>query len=59
MNIFKTLFQVWENEFLTWNQSDFCGIDMLTVPATRVWNPDLFIQEEFVLLLLFYLFTGI
>ncbi|XP_027141623.1 5-hydroxytryptamine receptor 3A isoform X2 [Larimichthys crocea] len=37
---------VWENEFLTWNQSDFCGIDMLTVPATRVWNPDLFIQED-------------
>ncbi|TMS14821.1 5-hydroxytryptamine receptor 3A [Larimichthys crocea] len=37
---------VWENEFLTWNQSDFCGIDMLTVPATRVWNPDVFIQED-------------
>ncbi|XP_033999804.1 5-hydroxytryptamine receptor 3A-like [Trematomus bernacchii] len=36
----------WTNEFLTWNSTDFCGINMLTVPRTRLWIPDIEIQED-------------
>ena len=36
------------NEFLSWNESDFCGIDMLVVPRNKLWAPDLSIQEEWV-----------
>ncbi|XP_073349812.1 5-hydroxytryptamine receptor 3A-like [Pagrus major] len=36
----------WRNEFLTWNSSDFCGIDELTVPTSRLWIPDINIQED-------------
>ncbi|KAK5884460.1 hypothetical protein CesoFtcFv8_018279 [Champsocephalus esox] len=36
----------WTNEFLTWNSTDFCGINMLTVPRSRLWIPDIQINEE-------------
>ncbi|XP_061567865.1 5-hydroxytryptamine receptor 3A-like [Cololabis saira] len=36
----------WKNEFLTWNPSDFCGIDMLTLPRDTIWIPDVAIQED-------------
>ncbi|XP_053194927.1 5-hydroxytryptamine receptor 3A-like [Scomber japonicus] len=37
---------VWPNEFLTWNSSDFCGIDMVTVSRSMLWTPDIVIQED-------------
>ncbi|XP_029364740.1 5-hydroxytryptamine receptor 3A [Echeneis naucrates] len=37
---------VWKNEFLSWNPSDFCGIDSVTVPGSRLWIPDIIIQED-------------
>ncbi|XP_041813754.1 5-hydroxytryptamine receptor 3A-like [Chelmon rostratus] len=36
----------WTNEFLTWKPSDFCGINRLTVPRSRLWIPDVTIQED-------------
>ncbi|XP_035853003.1 5-hydroxytryptamine receptor 3A-like isoform X2 [Sander lucioperca] len=36
----------WINEFLTWNSSDFCGINMLTIPRSMLWIPDMHIQED-------------
>ncbi|XP_069021316.1 5-hydroxytryptamine receptor 3A-like [Embiotoca jacksoni] len=36
----------WTNEFLTWNPSDFCGIDSLSIPRSKVWIPDISIQED-------------
>ncbi|CAK6971276.1 -hydroxytryptamine receptor 3A-like [Scomber scombrus] len=36
----------WPNEFLTWNSSDFCGLDMVTVPRSMLWTPDIVIQED-------------
>ncbi|KAF6737269.1 5-hydroxytryptamine receptor 3A [Oryzias melastigma] len=38
--------QHWTNEFLTWNPSDFCGIDKVTIPKSLVWNPDVDIDED-------------
>ncbi|XP_026181535.1 5-hydroxytryptamine receptor 3A [Mastacembelus armatus] len=36
----------WKNEYLTWNSSDFCGINTLTVLRSLLWIPDVTIQEE-------------
>ncbi|XP_068434515.1 5-hydroxytryptamine receptor 3A-like [Clinocottus analis] len=36
----------WMNEFLSWNPSDFCGIDSLCVPRTSLWIPDVAIKED-------------
>ncbi|XP_037331886.2 5-hydroxytryptamine receptor 3A-like [Pungitius pungitius] len=37
---------LWTNEFLTWNKSDFCGIDKLMVPRSTQWIPDVVIAED-------------
>ncbi|KAJ4932273.1 hypothetical protein JOQ06_010698 [Pogonophryne albipinna] len=36
----------WTNEYLTWNPNDFCGINMLTVPRSTLWLPDVEILED-------------
>ncbi|KAM9746257.1 5-hydroxytryptamine receptor 3A isoform 2-T2 [Menidia menidia] len=36
----------WPNEFLTWNSSHFCGIDLLTFPRSAFWVPDVCIEED-------------
>ncbi|XP_075937790.1 5-hydroxytryptamine receptor 3A-like [Anarhichas minor] len=36
----------WTNEFLTWNPSDFCGIDRMTIPRSSLWIPDVDIEED-------------
>lgn len=38
--------QSWTNEFLTWNSSDFCGIEEITLPKSLLWIPDVRINEE-------------
>lgn len=40
--------QYWQNEFLTWNPSDYCGIKMLAIPRSMLWIPDVTILEEYV-----------
>ncbi|XP_029997960.1 5-hydroxytryptamine receptor 3A-like [Sphaeramia orbicularis] len=37
---------IWNNEFLTWNPMLFCEIDLITVPRSLLWIPDLVIQED-------------
>ncbi|XP_007565073.1 5-hydroxytryptamine receptor 3A-like [Poecilia formosa] len=36
----------WTNEFLRWNQSDFCGIDEVSVPKAKLWIPEIAIQQD-------------
>uniref|UniRef100_A0A3Q3ADG3 Neurotransmitter-gated ion-channel transmembrane domain-containing protein n=1 Tax=Kryptolebias marmoratus TaxID=37003 RepID=A0A3Q3ADG3_KRYMA len=36
----------WMNDFLTWNSSDFCGIDELFLPRSMLWIPDIIIKQE-------------
>ncbi|XP_075310249.1 5-hydroxytryptamine receptor 3A-like isoform X1 [Odontesthes bonariensis] len=36
----------WTNEFLRWNSSEFCGIDSLTLPRSKLWIPDVAIQQD-------------
>ncbi|XP_074519901.1 5-hydroxytryptamine receptor 3A-like [Halichoeres trimaculatus] len=35
----------WRDKFLSWNSSEFCGIDKINIPTTSVWTPDLTIAE--------------
>lgn len=35
----------WVDPLLTWNSSDYSGIDMIYVPCTRVWRPDITIYN--------------
>nr|XP_057904507.1 5-hydroxytryptamine receptor 3A-like [Doryrhamphus excisus] len=37
---------IWNNDFLTWNPSQFCGIDRLAFPKSKLWVPDIIIQED-------------
>ncbi|KAJ0001001.1 hypothetical protein NQD34_006021, partial [Periophthalmus magnuspinnatus] len=37
---------LWSNEFVNWNSSQFCGIDVITVPRSLLWIPDIHIQED-------------
>lgn len=39
-------FQTWTDEFLTWNPSEFCGMEKMTVPRSMLWVPDVVIAEE-------------
>ncbi|XP_063759239.1 5-hydroxytryptamine receptor 3A-like [Eleginops maclovinus] len=36
----------WTNEFLTWNPEDFCEVNVLTVPQSKLWLPDVQILED-------------
>ncbi|KAJ0058274.1 hypothetical protein NL108_012531, partial [Boleophthalmus pectinirostris] len=36
----------WSNAFLNWNTTDFCDIDVITVPRSLLWIPDIHIQED-------------
>ncbi|XP_068605511.1 5-hydroxytryptamine receptor 3A-like [Brachionichthys hirsutus] len=36
----------WSSEFLTWNSTEFCGIEYLTVPTSSIWIPDVSILED-------------
>ncbi|KAM4614564.1 5-hydroxytryptamine receptor 3A-like [Discoglossus pictus] len=36
---------VWDNEFVSWNPDDFCGIKRLYVSSDYFWKPDVYIDE--------------
>ncbi|KAM9716173.1 LOW QUALITY PROTEIN: uncharacterized protein ACNS7B_022270 [Menidia menidia] len=36
---------VWQNDYINWNPSDFCGIESITLPTEILWKPDLTIEE--------------
>ncbi|XP_029934209.1 5-hydroxytryptamine receptor 3A-like [Myripristis murdjan] len=35
----------WNNEFISWDPSRFCGITRVSLPKKKLWIPDLFIYE--------------
>ncbi|XP_041118602.1 5-hydroxytryptamine receptor 3A-like [Polyodon spathula] len=42
---FVALRQLWFNEFLVWDPSEFDGMDHLNVPVEFIWTPDFYIYE--------------
>ncbi|MEQ2230161.1 hypothetical protein ILYODFUR_026410 [Ilyodon furcidens] len=43
-HIWSTMY--WTNEFLTWNCSNFCGINELSIPRSKLWIPDITIEQD-------------
>ncbi|XP_054616618.1 5-hydroxytryptamine receptor 3A-like [Dunckerocampus dactyliophorus] len=37
---------IWKSDFLTWTPSKFCGIEKLAFPKSKLWIPDIIIQED-------------
>ncbi|XP_075693263.1 5-hydroxytryptamine receptor 3A-like [Rhinoderma darwinii] len=37
---------IWENQFLSWDPEEFCGINRIFIPEGSVWIPDLTISEK-------------
>ncbi|XP_061913201.1 5-hydroxytryptamine receptor 3A-like isoform X2 [Entelurus aequoreus] len=35
----------WQNDHISWNPQDFCGIENITIPHQVLWKPDLSIEE--------------
>ena len=44
---YATFFQEWINPLLTWNASDFGGIDEINVDASKVWVPDIVLYNRY------------
>uniref|UniRef100_A0A665VH88 Si:dkey-49c17.4 n=1 Tax=Echeneis naucrates TaxID=173247 RepID=A0A665VH88_ECHNA len=36
---------IWNNELITWDPAQFCGITQISLPVDLLWKPDLFIYE--------------
>ncbi|KAM9831205.1 LOW QUALITY PROTEIN: 5-hydroxytryptamine receptor 3A-like [Neosynchiropus ocellatus] len=35
----------WHNDFISWDPSEFCGINNISLPVDYMWKPDLTIEE--------------
>ncbi|XP_041830762.1 5-hydroxytryptamine receptor 3A-like [Melanotaenia boesemani] len=35
----------WNNEYISWDPNQFCGIDNVSIPTDILWKPDLTIEE--------------
>ncbi|KAM7381261.1 hypothetical protein PAMA_012213 [Pampus argenteus] len=35
----------WHNDYISWDQNQFCGIDNVSLPTDTLWKPDLIIEE--------------
>uniref|UniRef100_A0A3B4UMH1 Si:dkey-49c17.4 n=1 Tax=Seriola dumerili TaxID=41447 RepID=A0A3B4UMH1_SERDU len=42
---------MWNNEHISWDPAQFCGITQVSVPRDMLWRPDLFIYEDEIRLL--------
>ncbi|XP_056870045.1 5-hydroxytryptamine receptor 3A-like isoform X1 [Takifugu flavidus] len=41
-----SVYMKWKNEFLAWNSSVFCGMELLPVSLSLLWVPDIVIRED-------------
>ncbi|XP_075043547.1 5-hydroxytryptamine receptor 3A-like [Mixophyes fleayi] len=35
----------WQNDFITWNPDDFCGIESIFIPSDYFWKPNVYVYE--------------
>ncbi|KAE8608271.1 hypothetical protein XENTR_v10011442 [Xenopus tropicalis] len=35
----------WENQLLSWDSEEFCGISRVSIPESTIWIPDIYISE--------------
>ncbi|XP_022598034.1 5-hydroxytryptamine receptor 3A-like [Seriola dumerili] len=43
--LYAILAVMWNNEHISWDPAQFCGITQVSVPRDMLWRPDLFIYE--------------
>ncbi|XP_045923925.1 5-hydroxytryptamine receptor 3A-like [Micropterus dolomieu] len=43
--LYAILAVMWNNERISWDPAQFCGITQISVPKDMLWKPDLFIYE--------------
>ncbi|XP_073683999.1 5-hydroxytryptamine receptor 3A-like [Garra rufa] len=43
--LYGILSMSWNNERISWDPKDFCGIKNLILPKEMLWKPDLYVQE--------------
>ncbi|XP_017293560.1 5-hydroxytryptamine receptor 3A-like, partial [Kryptolebias marmoratus] len=36
----------WSNHHIKWNQSEFCNISKVNIPAASLWKPDIIVAEQ-------------
>ncbi|KAM7381262.1 hypothetical protein PAMA_012214 [Pampus argenteus] len=39
------IYMGWKNEHITWDTSEFCGLESIVVPGDHLWKPDIIIEE--------------
>uniref|UniRef100_A0A087Y4E8 Uncharacterized protein n=1 Tax=Poecilia formosa TaxID=48698 RepID=A0A087Y4E8_POEFO len=39
------IYMEWDNDFLSWDEEDFCGISEVVIPRESLWMPDVIIEE--------------
>ena len=40
-----TIFQNWQDEFLTWNPEDFGGVKLIRLPMNMIYEPDIYVDK--------------
>ena len=40
------MMQYWQDDFFTWDPSDYGGLDNLHMRAEKIWLPDITLYEE-------------
>ncbi|MGH0129239.1 UNVERIFIED_CONTAM: hypothetical protein FKN15_024699 [Acipenser sinensis] len=45
LTLYSILAVIWQNEFISWDPSEFCGISKILVPKELMWIPDISIYE--------------
>ena len=46
VNTFLHRFQKWHDDFLSWNATEFEGLEHFVVPANQVWLPDIVFKNR-------------
>lgn len=41
-----SIFQAWEDDFLTWDPADFHNITALRIPCHKLWLPDMVLYNK-------------
>lgn len=39
--------QTWHDAYLKWNKEDYDGLDVIHIPSSLVWRPDLVLYNKY------------
>jgi len=38
--------QMWKDDRFKWNASEFEGLDVIYIPLTKMWTPDIYLYNK-------------